>query len=117
MWYNDAEDYISYGLLGAAVFFVWSLALAHVGQPDNAVRTISLVGLAFGTGLYLGIASTAKGSFYLPLGVMQKQMHEMWEIPLTNLRPGSGRRMISTIHTCSSGCPPALRNVQAPVRR
>jgi hypothetical protein len=88
MWYSDAEDYISYGLLGAAVFFVWSLALAHSGRPHNAVRIISLVGLAFGMGLYLGIASTAKGSFYLPLGVMQTQMHEMWEIPLTNLRPG-----------------------------
>jgi hypothetical protein len=44
MWYNEAENYISYGLLGAAAFFVWSLALSHAGRPHKAVRTISLVG-------------------------------------------------------------------------
>jgi hypothetical protein len=86
MWYNEAENYISYGLLGAAVFFVWALARAHAGRPHNSLRIISLTALAFGIGLDLGIETTATGSFYLPFGVMQKQMHEMWDIPLANLK-------------------------------
>jgi hypothetical protein len=41
-----------------------------------ATRTLSLMALAFFAGLDLGIDKTARGAFYLPWGVMQKQMHD-----------------------------------------
>jgi hypothetical protein len=42
--------------------------------------------LALGIGLNIGIEKTAGGWFYLPLGVMQKQMHEQWGLPMANLQ-------------------------------
>ncbi len=81
MWYDEAENYVAYGMLTSAVFLCWSLY-----RHNSAVRTASLMGLARGIGLYVGIDKTAKGWFYLPLGVMQKQMHEQWGLPMTNLQ-------------------------------
>jgi hypothetical protein len=80
MWYNEAEDYVFYGMLFAAAFLCWSI----YRRNDN-VRTASLIALALGIGLYFGIDKTAGGWFYLPLGVMQKQMHDQWGLPMKNL--------------------------------
>lgn len=81
MWYDEVENYVFYGMLIAAVVLCWSL-YAH----NSTVRTISLTVLAFGIGLNFGIERTARGSFYLPFGVMQKQMQEQWRIPMKNLQ-------------------------------
>jgi hypothetical protein len=80
MWYDEAETYVFYGILIASAFLCWSLY-----RHNSIIRTASLMALAFGVGLNLGIERTAKGSFYLPLGVMQKQMHEQWGLPMQNL--------------------------------
>jgi hypothetical protein len=80
MWYNDAEDYVSYGLVIGALVLCYSLY-----RHAATMRTLSLMALAFGAGLNLGIHKTALGSFYLPLGVMQQQMHCEWGLPIENL--------------------------------
>jgi hypothetical protein len=54
MWYNDAEDYISYGLVIGALVLCYSLY-----RHAATMRTSSLMALAFGAGLSLGIHKTA----------------------------------------------------------
>jgi hypothetical protein len=81
MWYDEAENYVFCGEFIAALVLCWSLYVRN-----STVRTVSLMVLAFGVGLNFGIERTARGSFYLPFGVMQKQMHEQWGLPMKNLQ-------------------------------
>ena len=91
MWYNDAEEIVEYGGLIAVVFLLWSHILKKhwdSGIPHkrhDVVRVASLMALAFAVGLYLGIEKTSTGWFKLPLGVMQKQMHDVWGLPMKGL--------------------------------
>ncbi|MGA7326076.1 MAG: hypothetical protein WBX25_16720 [Rhodomicrobium sp.] len=80
MWYTDAEEYITWGGLVASGFLIWALVM-----KVETTRTLSLMAIAFFIGLGLGIEKSAHGSFYLPLYVMRKQMHEQWGIPMENL--------------------------------
>jgi hypothetical protein len=73
MWYSDAEYYITKGMVIVALFLGWSLLRLNFGEVSSRetailtrVRTTSLMCLA-------------------PLGVMQKQMHEVSDLPMDNL--------------------------------
>jgi len=95
MWYDEAENYIVYGTIIAVAFLGWSALMLRSTVPRfaggslsvppkrasprrrkrqiyGAVRTVSLMALALGAGLCLGVEKTARGWFYLPLGVMQQ---------------------------------------------
>jgi len=91
MEYYDAEEIVQYGGLIAALLLLWSHIMKNHWGVDGphkhygVVRVASLMALAFAVGLYLGIEKTAKGWFNLPLGVMQKQMHEVWDLPMKGL--------------------------------
>jgi hypothetical protein len=82
MWFDEAQNYVMYAMLiaGVLLIFVWHRA-------SSTPRTLCLLALAFGAGLYAGIGITAKGHLYLPLGVMQKQLQEQWNIPASGLTP------------------------------
>ena len=80
MWYDEALGYIvetTVVLAGA------SWVLTH----DRKGRALPLIFLALGIGVWFGISVTARGWFKLPLGPMQKQMHEVWDIPNERLQP------------------------------
>jgi hypothetical protein len=62
----------------------------ETGHHRRPLRTTGLCALCFGIGISVGIEMTAKGTFWLPLRVLQDQMHELWEVPLENLQPSSG---------------------------
>lgn len=81
MWFDEAQNYVIYAILIAGVFLAWAWR-----RPRQALRTVSMLALGFAIGLYVGIGTTAKGWFLLPLSVMQKQLHEQWQVPVSNLR-------------------------------
>jgi hypothetical protein len=69
MWYDNAEDYVIWATLALAAC-AWVLSL-----QKPALRSVPLIVVALGAGIYIGIERTAKGS-------------EVWGIPLDNvLRP------------------------------
>jgi heme A synthase len=83
MWFHEAEKYVTWATTALLLCcFVWY----HYTERKEIVRTIALMLIALGVGLYVGIEKTATGSFNLPLGVMQKQLHEVWGLPLQNLQ-------------------------------
>ena len=45
-------------------------------------RAVCLLIIGFGGGLYIGIETTAEGYLILPLGVLEKQLHELWGLPI-----------------------------------
>jgi hypothetical protein len=69
-WYDEAEDWISYAWLGATIG-AWLLCYAR--GYKIAMWAAPLTISAFCLGLYLGIESTAKGSFRLPVSVVARQ--------------------------------------------
>jgi hypothetical protein len=83
LWFDEAEQYVLWATIALSLCcWVWSL----YAKQKYIVRTIALMIIAMGLGIYIGIEKTAMGSFKLPLGVMQKQLHEVWGVPLQNLQ-------------------------------
>jgi hypothetical protein len=98
LWFQGKMGYASGEVAIALVAFIvavllWLYSLgprSETGKYRRQLRTIGLCALCFGVGISIGIELTAKGTFWLPLWVMQDQMHEMWDLPLENLQPSSG---------------------------
>jgi hypothetical protein len=82
MWYNDAEDYVSWIIVVSSLFF-WVL---KVNEAKPRWRAALLLIIGFAGGLYVGIEMTAKDYFNLPLWVMQRQLHEVWNLPMKQLQ-------------------------------
>jgi hypothetical protein len=82
MWYNDAEEYVLWIIVVASVLF-WVLKSNEV-KPRWRAALLLIIG--FGVGLYVGVEVTAKGYFNLPLWVLQKQLHEVWDLPMKQLQ-------------------------------
>jgi len=77
VWYDEAQNYIAFGaIITAAV--LWFVV---------RTRSALLIVAALAAGAYFGIQVTARGWVKLPLGPMQKQMHEVWGIPTERLQP------------------------------
>jgi hypothetical protein len=92
MGYAPGEVVVILAALVVAVL-LWAYSLGPRSAMSNQrrrLRTTGLCALCFGVGISIGIEMTAKGTFWLPLWVMQDQMHEMWDLPLENLQPSSG---------------------------
>jgi hypothetical protein len=87
--YTDAETIACItGLVIAAALLLFSLAPGGVLDPrKRPLRTMGLCVLCFGIGVSAGIALTAGDYFWLPLRLLQHQLHEMWGVPAKNLEP------------------------------
>jgi 4-hydroxybenzoate polyprenyltransferase len=78
-------------IIAAVLLWFYSRApRGEGGHRKRLLRTTGLCALCFGIGISIGIEMTAKGTFWLPLRVMQDQMHELYDVPLENLQPSSG---------------------------
>jgi len=54
-------------------------------KPNKAKTrwgAVFLLIIGFSAGLYIGIEATAEGYLNLPLGVLEKQLHELWGLPI-----------------------------------
>ena len=76
MGYHDAEDYVIWATVVVAVS-TWILS----GRKPE-LRSAPLILAAHGVGIYIGIDLTARGSFEMPLGVMQRQLEKAWGVQL-----------------------------------
>jgi hypothetical protein len=43
---------------------------------------VLLLIIGFGAGVYIGIETTAEGYLNLPFGMLEKQLHELWGLPI-----------------------------------
>ena len=59
----------------------WFLVL-KLNKAKPRWRAVFLLIIGFGAGLYIGIETTAEGYLNLPLGVLEKQLHELWGLPI-----------------------------------
>ena len=59
----------------------WFLVL-KLNKAKPRWRAVFLLIIGFGAGLYIGIEATAEGYLNLPLGVLEKQLHELWGLPI-----------------------------------
>jgi predicted permease len=78
MWYNDAEQYVLWVIIIACGWFL----VLKLNKAKPRWRAVFLLIIGFGAGLYIGIEATAKGYLNLPLGVLEKQLHELWGLPI-----------------------------------
>ena len=70
-----------------AIILVALFLLLSSQKEYRFLRGIAIAIAFFVFGLHIGIDLTKRGAFVIPLSVMQKQMHEVFEIPLHRLRP------------------------------
>jgi hypothetical protein len=75
-WYDEAEDWIGYAWLAAAIG-AWALCYARGYRIAAWVAPLTIS--AFCLGLYIGVQTTAKGSFRLPVAVVAHQAGILWE--------------------------------------
>ena len=76
MWYDEAEDWIFFIWIAAAML-AWLLPYSR--GLITAAWAAPLTITAFCLGLYLGIENTALGRFKLPVGVVARQWVGVWQ--------------------------------------
>jgi hypothetical protein len=86
MLYKYEVDIIPFIWLAALIVIVLFLFLSRE-QYYRPLRPAALAVASFVFGLTIGVDLARRGFFVIPLSVMQQQMHEVWEIPLRQLRP------------------------------
>lgn len=74
MWYDEAESWIEYAWI-AVVILAWLLPYSRGYRTASWVAPLTVT--AFCLGLYLGIETTARGKFKLPIGVVTQQMQDI----------------------------------------
>jgi len=92
MWYNDAEQYLLWVIIIACG---WFLVLKR-NKAKPRWRAVFLLIIGFGAGLYIGIETSAEGYLILPLGVLEKQLHELWACRYNNGRGSSAKAFIGS---------------------
>jgi hypothetical protein len=74
VWYDEAENWIGYAWI-AAVILAWLLPYCQGYRTAAWVAPLTVTAFCFG--LYLGIETTARGKFKLPIGVVTQQMEQI----------------------------------------